>query len=42
MSTIAAPHPGFLARRHRSYYLFVVPALILIGLCATAYMMLGS
>ena len=31
-SAIAAtPHPGFLARRHRSYYLFVVPALILIG-----------
>ena len=27
----AAVRPGFLARRHRSYYLFVVPALIVIG-----------
>ena len=28
---VAVPHPGFLARRHRSYYLFVAPALIVIG-----------
>jgi multiple sugar transport system permease protein len=28
---VAAPHPGFLARRHRSYYFFVAPALIVIG-----------
>ena len=27
----AAPRPGFLARRHRSYYLFVVPALVVVG-----------
>jgi multiple sugar transport system permease protein len=28
---LAAPHPGFLARRRRSYYLFVVPALVVVG-----------
>ncbi len=28
---VAVPHPGFLARRHRSYYPFVAPALIVIG-----------
>jgi len=27
----AVAHPGFLARRHRSYYLFIAPALIVIG-----------
>ena len=27
----AAPRPGFLARRHRSYYLFVAPALVVVG-----------
>jgi len=27
----AAPRPGFLARRRRSYYLFVVPALVVVG-----------
>jgi multiple sugar transport system permease protein len=27
----AAARPGFLARRHRSYYLFVVPALVVVG-----------
>jgi len=26
-----APRPGFLARRHRSYYLFVAPALVVVG-----------
>jgi len=28
---LAAPRPGFLARRRRSYYLFVVPALVVVG-----------
>jgi multiple sugar transport system permease protein len=27
----AVAHPGFLARRHRSYYLFIAPALVVIG-----------
>ena len=27
----AAARPGFLARRHRSYYLFVAPALVIVG-----------
>jgi multiple sugar transport system permease protein len=27
----AAARPGFLARRHRNYYLFVVPALVVVG-----------
>jgi multiple sugar transport system permease protein len=27
----ATPRPGFLARRHRSYYLFIVPALVVVG-----------
>jgi multiple sugar transport system permease protein len=27
----AAPRPGFLARRRRSYYLFTVPALLVVG-----------
>jgi multiple sugar transport system permease protein len=27
----AAPRPGFLARRHRSYYLFIAPALVVVG-----------
>jgi len=27
----ATPSPGFLARRHRSYYFFVVPALVVVG-----------
>src|SRR6266508_2049958 len=31
MTTAAAPRPGFLARRHRSYYLFIVPALVVVG-----------
>ncbi len=31
MTTATAARPGFLARRHRSYYLFVVPALIVVG-----------
>jgi multiple sugar transport system permease protein len=31
MTTAAAVRPGFLARRHRSYYLFIVPALIVVG-----------
>jgi len=31
MTTAVAPSPGFLARRHRSYYLFVVPALVVVG-----------
>jgi len=31
MTSAAAARPGFLARRHRSYYLFVVPALIVVG-----------
>jgi multiple sugar transport system permease protein len=31
MTTAAAARPGFLARRHRSYYLFVLPALIVVG-----------
>src|SRR5206468_7082155 len=33
LTTSAAPaaRPGFLARRHRSYYLFVAPALIVVG-----------
>jgi multiple sugar transport system permease protein len=26
-----APRPGFLARRHRSYYLFALPALLVVG-----------
>ena len=31
-TTIAATaRPGFLARRHRSYYLFVAPALVIVG-----------
>jgi multiple sugar transport system permease protein len=30
-TTAAAPRPGFLARRHRSYYLFVAPALVIVG-----------
>ena len=29
--TTVAPRPGFLARRHRSYYLFTLPALIVVG-----------
>ena len=31
MTTAVAPRPGFLARRHRSYYLFVAPALLVVG-----------
>src|SRR5438876_3601907 len=31
MTTAAAPQPGFLARRHRSYYLFVMPAVFVVG-----------
>ena len=31
MTTAAAARSGFLARRHRSYYLFIVPALIVVG-----------
>ena len=31
MTTAAAAQPGFLARRHRSYYLFIVPALVVVG-----------
>jgi multiple sugar transport system permease protein len=30
-AAVATPRPGFLARRHRSYYLFVVPALVVVG-----------
>jgi multiple sugar transport system permease protein len=30
-AAVATSRPGFLARRHRSYYLFVVPALVLVG-----------
>ena len=36
---VAVPHPGFLARRHRSYYLFVAPALIVIG--AVIFLVVG-
>src|SRR5215471_5495019 len=28
----ATARPGFLARRHRSYYIFALPALIVVGL----------
>jgi multiple sugar transport system permease protein len=31
MISAAAARPGFLARRRRSYYLFVVPALVVVG-----------
>jgi multiple sugar transport system permease protein len=31
MTAAAAARPGFLVRRHRSYYLFILPALIVVG-----------